>query len=77
MKVGVGAIESYESVGCAWGTWSVFKRLHTSGTALENFWSKMGIFLDQVTMLCLVGATPFRSAPTPKMCQDANSLSNA
>ena len=27
MKVGVGAIESYESVGCAWGAWSVIQAL--------------------------------------------------
>ena len=77
MEVGVGALDRYGSVGCAWGVWSVNKRLHTPGTALENFWSKMAKKRTQWTGVCLVGATPFRSGPTPKMCQAANYLANA
>ena len=77
MKVGVGAFERYGVVGCAWGTWSVFQALAHIRHAFENFWSKMAKILSQWTGVCLVGATPFRSGPTPKMCQAANYLANA
>ena len=77
MEVGVGAFERYGVLGCAWGTWSVFQALAHIRHAFENFWSKMAKILAQWTRVCLVGATPFRSGPTPKMCQAANYLANA
>ena len=41
MEVGVGALDKYETVSCAWGAWSVNKRLHTSGTRLKIFGRKL------------------------------------
>ena len=69
MKVGVGAFKRYGVVGCAWGTWSVLQALAHIRHAFANFWLKMAKKRTQWTGVCLVGATPFRSGPTPKMCQ--------
>ena len=70
----VGKVLPQKRFSSAWG---VFQALAHNRHALEKMLPKMAILGQEWTGVCLVGAPHFRSGPTPKFCQVANSLSIA